>query len=349
MSSPIPFRYGILGTARIARAFVAGVRPSPDVMVAAVASRTLAQATAFGQELGIARAYGSYAELLQDPDLDAIYVALPNSLHAEWSTRALAAGKHVLCEKPLGLTTAEVTAMQAVAHRQQRHLMEAVPFRFQPQTLEMNNLLLAGAIGRVQMVRASIGFLLADPADIRQHPALGGGGLLDAGCYPVSLARLAIGEAPVWATASARWTPGGVDATVVGTLEYPSGALAQIACSLSTAAHRQAQIIGEQGLIETTYSNNFANGLVPALGLKRGTGWDVPTETVPVAAVNGFRAEAEALRALSLNLAPAGAFVTTRESWENAATLDALFASASSGNGQRVAVQQYGLRAELQS
>lgn len=339
MNPPVPFRYGVLGTARIARAFIAGVRPSPEVAVAAVASRTLAQATAFGQELGLARAYGTYAELLQDPALDAVYVALPNSLHAEWSIRALAAGKHVLCEKPLGLSAAEVAAMQAAARRQRRHLLEAVPFRFQPQTLEMSKLLRAGTIGRVQLVRASIGFLLADPADIRQRPALGGGGLLDAGCYPVSLARLAIGEAPAWATASARWTPGGVDAALVGTLEYPGGALAQIACSLSAAAHRQAQIIGEQGIIETSYSNNFAAGQVPALGLKRGTGWDTPAEAVSVAAVNGFRAEAEALRALSQNLMPAGAFVTAQESWENAATLDALLASASSG--QRVAVQQY--------
>ncbi|WID95079.1 Gfo/Idh/MocA family oxidoreductase [Bosea vestrisii] len=332
-----PLQLGILGAANIARAFTSGVAPSAAVKVAAVASRDVTKAESFARECGIPRFHGSYEALLADPAIDAIYNPLPNSLHAEWSIRAMEAGKHVLCEKPLATSAADARAMFAAATRLGRHLVEAYPYRAQPQTLKLRELLAAGAIGKVQLIRSSFGVAFSDPTNIRLKPDVGGGALLDAGSYAVSLALLAAGERPERVSATARWSETGVDMSTVATLEFPNGALAQISASFATAFHRNALIAGDAGTIETTYLNHPPVGGPPILTLRRGTLNTVVPEIVEVTPGNGFLAEAESFERL-LRLGPehwTGA--TPEESIDIALTLDAILESARSGASVRIA------------
>ncbi len=308
-----PVRFGILGAAAIARKFVAGLKGSGLATVDAVASRTAAKADAFAADCGIGRMHASYEALLDDPAIEAIYIPLPNDLHAEWAVRAVAAGKHVLCEKPLAVGVGPVREMFAAARAHDRLLVEAYPFMSQPQTLQLRELLAQGAVGRVQMVTAAFGFALCTPdgaplanADnIRLNPARGGGALLDAGTYPMSLIRLAVGERPLRVMASGRWTRSGVDLTVAATIEFPGGAVAQLACSMATAGYRHATVLGDGGVIETSFANHAmsADNLLP-IRLRQGTAATVPFETLELAAGDGFRAETESF-ARAIRLGPA--------------------------------------------
>lgn len=332
-----PLQLGILGAANIARAFTSGVAPSTTVKVAAVASRDAAKAESFAGDCGIPRFHGSYEALLADPEIEAIYNPLPNSLHAEWSIRAMEAGKHVLCEKPLATSAVDARAMFAAAKRLGRHLVEAYPYRAQPQTLKLRELLAAGAIGKVQLIRSSFGIAFSDPANIRLKPDVGGGALLDAGSYAVSLALLAAGERPERVSATARWSETGVDLSTVATLEFPGGALAQISASFATAYHRHALIAGDAGTIETTYLNHPPLGGPPILTVRRGTANTVIPEIVEVAPGNGFRAEAESFERLLRHGPAQWTGATPEESIDIALTLDAILESARSGAAVRVA------------
>ena len=181
-------RIGILGCANIAKQFVRDVASSHAVTVVAVASRRAEKAAQFAQTFGIARSYGSYENLLADSDIDAVYIPLPNSLHAQWAIKAAQAKKHILCEKPLSLGLYQANSMFDVARKHHVMLLEAYPYYFQPQTGSMLRLLREGAIGDVRSVQASFGFTLANPrGNIRMDPDLAGGALLDAGSYVVSL------------------------------------------------------------------------------------------------------------------------------------------------------------------
>ncbi|BBK34419.1 putative dehydrogenase [Stella humosa] len=337
MGEAKPLQLGILGAANIARAFTSGVAPSADVAIAAVASRDPAKAEAFARECGIPRFHGSYEAMLADPDIEAIYNPLPNSLHAEWSIRAVEAGKHVLCEKPLAMTAAEARAMFDAARRHGRHLVEAYPYRAQAQTLKMRELLAAGAIGRVELVRSSFGIPFSDPTNIRLKPEVGGGALLDAGSYAVSLALLAVGERPERVSATSRWSATGVDLSTVATLEFPGGALGLVSCSFATAYHRQALISGAAGTIETTYLNHPPMGGPPVLSVKRGTTAAAVAEIVEVAPGNGFLAEAESFVRLLRQGREHWTGATPEESIDIALTLDAIGESARSGAAVRVA------------
>src|SRR5208282_5636379 len=180
------------------------------------------------------------------PAIHAIYIPLPNNLHAKWSIRAVQAGKHVLCEKPLATCTADAEAVFAAARRHNVYLVEGYPYRAQPQTLKLRELLARGEIGQIQIIQASFGFPLGDDAaNIRLDPELGGGALMDAGSYPASLVRMITGERPARVHAIARWGKSGVDRTMVGSMEFANGVLAQITCSFATARHRHAIIIGD--------------------------------------------------------------------------------------------------------
>ncbi|MBO1080672.1 Gfo/Idh/MocA family protein [Roseomonas haemaphysalidis] len=337
MSDPAPLRIGILGAANIARAFCRGVAGSPLVEVAAVASRTPDKAGAFAAECAIPRAHGSYQALLADPEIEAVYIPLPNHLHAEWAIRAAEAGKHVLCEKPVAIGGAEAQAMFDAARAHGVQLVEAYPYMAQPQTLRLRALIAQGAVGRVQMVSASFGFafcapdgtVLRDPDDIRLDPARGGGALLDAGTYSMSLIRIATGERPARVHAVGRTGPSGVDLTVAATLCFPSGAIAQLGCSMATAGHRHATITGDLGVIETSYGNHAPQGAATLpLRVKRGAANPVPFEELTVPATDGFRAEAESF-ARMIRLGPqhwSGA--SEAESVDVALALEAIALSA---------------------
>ena len=326
-----PLRIGILGAANIARQFTSGVAPSKTVAVTAVASRDLAKAEAFARECGIDRALGSYEALLADPDIDAVYNPLPNTLHAAWSIRAAEAGKHVLCEKPLATTAADARAMFAAARHHRVHLVEGYPYLAQPQTLKLRELIAAGTIGEIRLVRATFGVPFSDTGNIRLKPDLGGGALLDAGSYPLSLVRVIAGERPRRVSAVAQWTATGVDQTLLATLEFASGTLAQISCSFATAYHRHAHIVGDQGSVETTYLNHPPLFGPPRLALRRGATVQAVAETIDVAGGNGFLAETESFQRLVAD-GPAGwNGATEAESIDIALTLEALLKSARSG------------------
>ena len=326
-----PLRIGVLGAAKIARLFAEGVRASRKVVIAAVASRDVDRAAAFARDAGVAVVHPSYQTLLDDPEIDAIYVPLPNNLHAAWSIRAADAGKHVLCEKPLAATAAEARAVFEAARKNGVYVVEAYPYRAQPQTLKMRELLGSNAIGRLQLIQASFGFPLTDAANIRMNPSLAGGALMDAGSYPVSLVRTVAGTKPIRVFAVSRWAESGVDLTTLATLEFPGGLLAQVSCSFATARHRHAFIAGDAGSINTTYFNDTSAAFPPVLQVKRGTGWDAQSEVIETAASNGFLAEAESFHDLVRHGWDQWVGATPDESIDIALTLDALAVSARTG------------------
>ncbi len=334
MADTPPLRIGILGAAAIARAFIAGVAPSKTVKVTTVASRDLAKAQRFASETGIAQALGSYEALLADPAIDAVYNPLPNTLHAEWSIRAAEAGKHVLCEKPLAMGEAEAVAMFAAARKHKVHLVEAYPYRAQPQTRKLAELVAAGAIGKIRLIRSSFGVNFTDPSNIRLKPDVGGGALLDAGSYAVSLVRLVAGARPERVSATAQWTETGVDNTTVATLEFAGGLLAQVSCSFATGYHRHALVSGDGGTIETTYLNHPPVGGPPTVQIRRGTKVTDAIETIELAGGNGFLAEAESFREMIVRGPAHWTGATPGESVDIAATLEAILKSARSGQPQ---------------
>ena len=331
MAQTKPLRIGVLGAANIARQFISAVAPSQLVKVTTVASRDASKAAAFAKETGLGRSHGSYEALLADPEIDAIYNPLPNTLHAEWSIRAVDAGKHVLCEKPLTTTAASARAMYAAAKRNNVHLVEAYPYMAQPITGKLRALLAANAIGKPLLVRSSFGVSFSDVTDIRLKPDVGGGALLDAGSYALSLIRIVSGEAPNRVTASVRWTDTGVDRTMAATLEFPNGLLAQMSCSLGTCFHRHALISGEAGSIETLFLNHPPIGGQPAMTVKRGTKVDAATEIVEAPGGNGFFYEAESFAHLIAEGEKQWTGATQAESIDIAMMIEAIAASAKSG------------------
>ena len=332
MTKPPPLNIGILGCAHIARQFTAAVQHSPAVRVAAAASRNIDTAAAFAKSLGIARHHGSYEALLADAAIDVIYLPLPNSLHAEWAVRALQAGKHVLCEKPLALGRAEAEAMFAAARAHGVMLLEGFPYYFQPQTGDMLALLHGGAIGEVRGVQACFGFMLQNPqGNIRLQPELGGGALLDAGSYPLSLIRLVMGEAPVRVVAYPRWADSGVDIGLMATLFYADGRTAQLSCAMDVANHRRAVIMGTGGTIETEYLNHTSAQVSSGLRIRRGTANVIPFEDVHSGMGNGFKFAAEAFAKVIAAKDFAAIERAAGASIDNAATLEALANSARTG------------------
>jgi D-xylose 1-dehydrogenase (NADP+, D-xylono-1,5-lactone-forming) len=324
--------WGILGTGRIARKFVEALAPSAGERVVAVASRDEARAAAFARELGVARGYGSYEALLADPEVAIVYVALPPNLHAAWCIAAARAGKHVLCEKPLATSAAEAEAMFAAARDNGVWLMEGFMYRFHPQTQAVERLLREGAVGAVRLVRVSFGTIIDPEGNIRFDPALGGGALGDLGCYCVSMARLAAGERPARVSATSRLTGTGVDEFTAGTLEYPSGAVAQIACGMRLARHQRTQIVGDDGVIELDMSFSIPADQALTVRLLRG-GRRPSEELIAIPPADHFLIEAEGFAALTATSHGSHGLpeVPLAESLDNAATIDALRDSARLG------------------
>src|SRR3954468_11361124 len=224
-------RWGILSTARIAQRIIEGARLSQDAQIVAVGSRDLTRAQAYASEHGIPRVHGSYEALLADPEVDAVYIPLPNSLHVPWSVRALEAGKHVLCEKPLSRHPAQVAEAFDAAERAGRVLMEAFMWRFHPQTDELVRLVRDGAVGDVRVIRAPFGFNLPWLENVRWDPALEGGALMDVGCYCVSAMRLLCDAEPERVSGE-QVLNHGVDARFAGVLRFPGDVLGTFDCGM---------------------------------------------------------------------------------------------------------------------
>jgi xylose dehydrogenase (NAD/NADP) len=242
----VPVRWGFLSTARINRRLLAAAEKSSAADVVAVASRDPDRAEAYAVEHGIPRSYGRYEELLEDPELDAVYISLPNSLHVEWSVRALAAGKHVLCEKPLTRIPEEAEEAFDAAERAGRILMEAFMWRHSPQTAKLVQLVEGGVIGELQLVRATFSFPLEGRRNIRLDPELGGGALMDVGAYCVSAARLLAGE-PERAYGEQVIGDSGVDTLFTGVLRFPRGVLAEIDAGMHLPRRDGLEAVGTEG------------------------------------------------------------------------------------------------------
>ena len=252
MAEPEPgiVRIGILGAARIApMALVNPAKDNPEVVVAAVAARDVSRAAAFAAKHGIARVHDGYEALIADPDLDAVYNPLPNGLHGRWTRSALAAGKHVLCEKPFTANAAEAREIADLAAKSDRVVMEAFHYRYHPLSLRVEELIASGEVGRLKRVEAALCFPLPKFSDIRYNYALAGGATMDAGCYAVHMVRTFGGATPevVWAQAKLRDPQ--IDRAMTAELQFPGGHTGRVCCSMwSTDLLRiSAHVQGDQG------------------------------------------------------------------------------------------------------
>ncbi|MGD0389673.1 MAG: Gfo/Idh/MocA family oxidoreductase [Tepidisphaeraceae bacterium] len=244
-------RWGILGTGNIAGQFTAGLKTSQRGLAAAVGSRNPQTARAFAKTHDLGRALGGYEALIADAEIDAVYNSLPNSLHADWTIRALEAGKHVLCEKPLAMNAAEAVRMFDAAQKSGRVLAEAFMYRSHPQTLAVIQAVQSGAIGELRLIRSSFCFRTRKTeGNVRFVRELGGGGLMDIGCYCINFARLFAGAEPAAVHAVAKFHDAGVDELAAATLLFPNGTISSFTCGICAHADNAAYLCGTEGFIE---------------------------------------------------------------------------------------------------
>jgi len=321
-------RWGVLGYARIARvSVIPAILRSSNSVVPALASRSAEKlAEARSQFPGIVRTHSDYTELLRDPEVDAVYLPLPNSLHCEWAIRAAEHGKHILCEKPLALNATEVRAMIAAAAAHGVRLMEAFMYRYTDRTRQVREVVRSGALGEVKFVEASFRFLLANPGSIKLQPELGGGALYDVGCYPVNFAGMIAdvqgggeGVARPDSVAGECVRAGGVDEIFSALLRYPSGLIAALHCGFNAHLRVAAEIVGTQGVLEVPDPFWDAAG---ALTLTRGE----ERRAIPVAASDRYRGEVEDFADAVLQGRPPQFGLA--ETLRNAEVIDRLLAAA---------------------
>lgn len=323
--------WAILGTGNIARQFAEGARCAARARLCAAGSRSAAAAEAFAREYGIAAAYGSYEQAINDPAVGAVYVALPNSEHYRWTLAALRAGKHVLCEKPLALDAAQAEEMFDAAQRAGRVLVEAFMYRAHPQTAQVLHAVRSGAIGSVRMIRTSFCYRTTRIGDnIRFARQLGGGALMDVGCYCTDFARLIAGAEPLAVRASAHMHETGVDDLTAAVLEFPGGILATMTCGMLVHAGNAAHICGSEGYIDipvpwkpqpprSTFT--IARSTPPRMDRAAGAGSGPSVETRTVEApANLYAMEADAFAAAALD--GATPHVSPRDSLGNMRVLD---------------------------
>ncbi len=284
-------RWGILGTARINRALIPPLTISPRNRLLAVASRELERAQQYAREKGIERAHGSYEALLADPEIDVVYISLPNRFHAEWAIKAAKAGKHVLCEKPIALTVEDVDAIAEAGAKNGVVIAEAFMYRHHPQTLKVCELIETGTIGRLRLIRGGFTYPLGRTGDVRLKPELGGGSIWDVGCYPISFARAVSGGlAPEEVFGWQIVGPTGVDMSFFGQMHFGNGVFAQFDSGFESALRMIMEFVGSEGCI--TLSNAFKPDDASQLDLQRGDG---PVETLRFADQELYLGEVEDL------------------------------------------------------
>jgi D-xylose 1-dehydrogenase (NADP+, D-xylono-1,5-lactone-forming) len=282
-----PVKWGILSTADINRKVIPGAHASRKVELVAVASRDQLRAEAYAREWEIPRAYGSYEELLTDPEIEAVYISLPNTLHAEWSIKALDAGKHVLCEKPFTRHPEEVEAAFDAAERNNRLLSEAFMYRHNPQTAKLEELVRGSAIGELRLIRSAFSYGLYDHENIRLRADVEGGALMDVGCYNVSGSRLLGGEPErVWG--EAWYGPSGTDWTFTGTLRFPGDVLATFDCGTALTERDELEAIGSEGSL---FLDDPWHCIEPVIEIRR----DGAVERIELEPVDSYRLELENL------------------------------------------------------
>jgi D-xylose 1-dehydrogenase (NADP+, D-xylono-1,5-lactone-forming) len=320
-------RLGLLSTANINRQILGGAAATDRVDVVAVGSRDGAKAQAYAPEHGIPRAHGSYEALLEDAEVDAVYVSIPNGMHHEWSMRALEAGKHVLCEKPYTRHPTEAEEAFATAEQAGLVLTEAFMYRHHPQTRTVERLVRDGAVGRVVSVKAVFSFPLTDLTNVRAVPELEGGALMDVGCYCVSGSRLVAGE-PVAVIGEQVVGPTGVDMALYGTLRFADDVVSQIEASFRAPERQLLAIVGEEGVIRVhaPWRVDWGGELTIQRGASR--------EVVQVEEANSYTLELENLAdAIEGRAAP---LLGRDDAVAQARVIDALYRAAESGESVSV-------------
>lgn len=319
-------RWGLLSTANINRRLIPAIRMSARGELAVVASRSQEKADAYAAEWEISKTFGSYEAMLESDDVDAVYIGLPNHLHAEWSIKAMQAGKHVLCEKPFAVTVEEVDAVTAVSQQTGMRVAEAFMYRHHPQTKIVGEWLRNGRLGDVVLFRGHFSFQIESRGDVRLVPDYGGGSLWDVGIYPLSFAQFVMGGPPqqVWGR---QWLgESGVDESFAGQMDYGNGRIAQISSGFRIPFHTWIEIIGSKGRL--TLSRPF-------VGLDDGRRQllfhhpDDTIEEIPVPEKALYLGEVEDMHAAILD--GTANYLTLAESRNHVRTALALYESARSG------------------
>ena len=283
----VAVKWGILSTADINRKVIPGMRASDKAELMAVASRDQRRAEEYAREWEIDRAYGSYQALLDDDEVEAVYISLPNTLHCDWSIRAVEAGKHVLCEKPMSRHVGDVEAAFEAAEKNGRILMEAFMYRHNPQTRRLRQLVDDGAIGDVRLVRSCFSYSLYDKDNIRLRTEVEGGSLMDVGCYCVSGSRLLAGE-PEQVYGQQYVGPSGTDWVFSGTMRFPGDVFAEFDCGTALPERDELEVIGETGSL---FLDDPWHCLEPVIELRR----DAGLERIEVERADSYRLQAENL------------------------------------------------------
>jgi predicted dehydrogenase len=317
--------WGILGAARINRALISPLRISPRNRLLGVASRDGAHAQAYATENEIERSYEGYDALLADPDIDVVYIPLPNHMHVEWSIKAAAAGKHVLCEKPLALSVEDVDKVAEAAAKYGVVIAEAFMYRHHPQTLKVLDLIRTGAIGQFQFVRGGFTFFLNRPNNIRLKPEMGGGSIWDVGCYPISYARVAAGgSAPDEVFGWQVVGPSGVDVSFFGQMRFPGGIHAQFDSGFQSTERMVMEFVGTEGRI--TLTNAFKPDGKSQLYLRKGS---EPAEILHFPDQDLYLGEVEDVHDAAVHGKPQR--IPLSDTRHNIAAIRALIASAEKG------------------
>lgn len=322
---PNVLRWGILSTARINRRVIPPIQRAERSQVIAVASRSLDKANELAQKWDIPLTFGSYEAMLASPKIDVVYIPLPNGMHYEWAVKASQAGKHILCEKPLALTVAEVDEMTRAAQENGVVLLEAVMYQTHPQLAKLKSVIQEGLIGNVKLIQANFSFTLPDrPENFRLNKALGGGSLWDVGCYPVTFTNAIVGGPPGEVSAYQQTDANGVDVIFAAQMKYSNGIIAQFTCGFQTAYRVGAEVIGDKGTIRIPQpwqpdTDNKTSGLIHI----------APDDTqtiIPTEVIDPYFCQIQAMERAILD--DVAAPYTLAQSRINIATINALYEAA---------------------
>ena len=340
--------WGLLSTARINERLIPALRASGRSELLAVASRSTGRAQAYAKQWDIPHAYGTYQQMLADPAIDVIYLSLPNHLHVEWAIKCAEAGKHVLCEKPIAITTEEVTRMAQAAGKNGVIIQEAAMMCFHPQTQYLQELVAKRVIGDVRLIRGVFAFTLENPGDIRLNTNMGGGSLWDLGSYCVIFARTVLQAEPVEVSAYQVSGDTGVDMSFSAQMQFPTGTLVQFFSSFQSFAHIEADFLGTEGRIyaDIPWANHIgasANVQVTRSGNPEETstfsdsmeGHTIDTKTYEN--MNAYQCEIDSMVESVLN--GTEPVISLADSWKNVSTIVALHESARTGKPVRPATQ----------
>jgi D-xylose 1-dehydrogenase (NADP+, D-xylono-1,5-lactone-forming) len=317
-------RWGLLSTARINRLIIPAIRASARSQVTTVASRSRDKAEAYAQEWQIPRVHASYEALLEDPEVDVIYIGLPNSLHVEWTIKSVEAGKYVLCEKPLALSVEDVDRVADAVRRTGCAVAEAFMYRHHPLTHAAQEVIKSGRLGQVRGFKGAFTFPLTRNGDVRLDPSLGGGSLWDVGCYPVSYACLLANEQPADVCGWQQPSPSGVDLEFAGMMRFPDGSVAQFDCGFLGPFRAEMEVIGRDAALRIVrpFRTDHRSQLLLTAG-------DV-TEHLPFPPEDPFAGEIADMEALALD--DKAQRIPLAESRRTVAAIVALYRSARDGN-----------------